>query len=449
MRAGRIIQVVTGAVLAVAGAGVLLAAVVLAWFHVVERDSDGWYSTRPEAFVSTGAARAIVSGDVDLGGDPGPFGGSLATVRLRADREVFLGIAPAVDVARYLDGVAHDVVVDGAYEPGALDLRPVAGTRPVRPPALEPFWVATGTGALTWDVEPGEWTVVVMRPDGGTGVVADVAADVRIGWLPWLAGGLALVGVAVLATGVWAVTAGVRARDDRPAGPYPVRVAARLDEPLSRWRWLVKWFLAIPHLIVLALLWSALAVTSVLAFFAILVTGRYPRPLFDFAVGVLRWTWRVGYYAFSAIGTDRYPPFSLAPDASYPADLDVVYPHRLSRALVLVKSWLLALPQLLVVGVLAGGIGVHASGVIGVLVLAAGFVLLVSGSYPVALFDVVVGCNRWSYRVAAYVLLLTDEYPPFRFDAGGAEPSAPPSGPAPVPPPTEWERDRELTGAGR
>src|SRR5579884_2831308 len=90
---------------------------------------------------------------------------------------------------------------------------------------------------------------------------------------------------------------------------YPARLEARLDEPLSRWLWLVKWLLALPHYVVLAFLF----------------TGRYPRGIFDFNVGVLRWTWRVAYYTYSALGTDRYPPFSLGEESDYPATLTVEY----------------------------------------------------------------------------------------------------------------------------
>jgi hypothetical protein len=81
---------------------------------------------------------------------------------------------------------------------------------------------------------------------------------------------------------------------------------------LNRWLPLVKWFLAIPHYIVLAFLGLAAFVCVVIAWFAILFTGRYPRGLFDFVVGVGRWALRVAAYAF-LLTTDRYPPFSLSP----------------------------------------------------------------------------------------------------------------------------------------
>lgn len=211
---------------------------------------------------------------------------------------------------------------------------------------------------------------------------------------------------------------------------YPVALRGDLDEPLSRWLWLVKWLLAIPHYIVLLALWVAVTVLTVVAGFAILFTGRYPRKIFDFNVGVLRWSWRVQYYTYAALGTDKYPPFTLG-TADYPADLNIDYPERLSRGLVLVKWWLLAIPHYLVVAALVGGGatigGNHGNNMaiplLGVLVIIAAVALLFTGRYPGRLFDFVMGVNRWLYRVIAYAALMRDEYPPFRLDQGPREPA--------------------------
>jgi hypothetical protein len=160
---------------------------------------------------------------------------------------------------------------------------------------------------------------------------------------------------------------------------------------------------------------------------------------------VLRWTWRVGFYSYSALGTDRYPPFSLGAEEGYPARFDVEYPERLSRGLVLVKWWLLAIPHYVVVAIFTGGWGWERwgdnggwggqGGLIAFLALVAGVVLLFRERYPRGIFELVMGLDRWAARVAAYALLMRDEYPPFRLDQGGHEPQAPvTAGTSAVPP---------------
>jgi hypothetical protein len=205
--------------------------------------------------------------------------------------------------------------------------------------------------------------------------------------------------------------------------PYPVNIRGELTIPPARGWWLLKWLLGIPHYICLIGLWIAFAVVWIISFFAILFTGKYPKGLFDYNVGVLRWTWRVGFYSYQALGTDKYPPFSLQPDPGYPADLEIPYPEKLSRGLVLVKWWLLAIPHYIIVSFFAGGwgwkigdckFGGDGTGLIFILAIFVGIVLLFTDKYPRSLFKLIIGLNRWVIRVGAYAALMTDEYPPFR-----------------------------------
>jgi hypothetical protein len=210
----------------------------------------------------------------------------------------------------------------------------------------------------------------------------------------------------------------------------PVRLEGELQPGLSRGLWLVKWLLLIPHLIVLGVLWTAFVVLTVVAFAGQLRGGRYPRWIFEFNLGVLRWTWRVNFYGYGALGTDRYPPFTLGAAPDYPARLEIEYPEDQPTGQKLLTAWLAGIPQYLIAAVLGGGAGVawaaeHSifTGLIGVLVLVAAISLAVSGEYPRGIFDYVIGFNRWVIRVVAYGALMTTAYPPFALDKGEREPT--------------------------
>ena len=440
--AGRIVLLVLGSLATLFALALLSAAGGLFWVET-QKDSDDYLRSGTYNFATP--SFALESDDLDIGND-GPDWlfeeGRLATIRIEGTSTrtspIFIGIAPRIEVDSYLRGVGHALVRDVDFDPFDYSVRPLPGGPPAGPPGEQPIWVASDSGhdaAVTWDVAEGNWVAVVMNEDGSRIVAADLRFGARVGWLVWLAVGVLIAGLLVLAAGAVMLffgarggpateTAGLPATISEPVGDYPVQLEGELDPQVSRGLWLVKWLLAIPHYIVLAFLWLAFAVLTIVAFFAILFTRRYPRSIFDFNLGVLRWTWRVGFYSYSALGTDRYPPFSLGPEPDYPARLDVPYPGELSRGLVLIKWWLLAIPHYLVLMFLVGGgFGwdwgwgwgwIGWVGLNGLLVLFAGIFLLFTGRFHRDIFELMVGINRWVFRVIAYASLMRDEYPPFR-----------------------------------
>ncbi len=456
---GSIVLIVVGAILAVIALAPLLGGGFLLWANGTQRDDDGYFTTSTERFETT--TPAITSERIDLGSDrsrPGgvSFGDTTVRVQVRptGEQPAFVGIARQADVDRYLSGVAHAELRDVRVRPFAAQYRYADGTSSASPPGSQSIWVASTEGSglqsIDWKLESGRWALVVMNADGSSGVSVDASAGAKAPWVFGVGLGLALGGLALAIVGSALLVVGIvtLARGSEldltvsgPSGAAPIRLGGELTQPLSRWLWLVKWFLLIPHIIVLLALWLAFALVTFVAFFAILFTGQYPRSLFEFNAGVIRWTWRVTYYGYNALGTDEYPPFSLGHHPDYPATFEIDRPEHLSRGLVLVKWWLLAIPHYLVLGFLTGGVfaatrwtwgsaSVPFGGLIGLLAVFAGLALLFTGEYPRGIHDFVMGMNRWVYRVVPYVALMRDEYPPFRLDQGPTEPAPP----APAPP---------------
>ena len=188
---------------------------------------------------------------------------------------------------------------------------------------------------------------------------------------------------------------------------YPLEIRGELSFPPNRGLWLVKWLLAIPHWIILFFLGIGSFVVWFIAWWAVLFTARYPRWMFSYITGVMRWQWRVSFYA-GVLGTDRYPPFGFASDDDYPADLYVKYPERLSRVKVIFKWWLLAIPHYIIV-YFFGGLAFAVS-------IITGIILLFTGKFRDDLFGVQMAINRWKWRVNGYTSFLYDDYPPFEFD---------------------------------
>jgi hypothetical protein len=436
MSAGKIVLLVFGAIILLLALALMAGGGALVWLDKGHSDSEGFITTNTIHLERGSYAIITKPADIDL--ESGWWLGDrhhIATIKVKGSSEdpqkqIFIGIADEADVQAYLSGVGYDEIRDFRVHPFRVEYTNHPGNSAPAAPTSQTFWVVSehgpGTQTLEWQLETGNWVLVLMNADGSAGVNVSGSIGVKAPWVFWVGIGLLLGGIVLLIIGVGLILLATRRQritsatgagpggaaisDKKPPGPFSFK--GELTEPLSQWLWLVKWLLIIPHLIVLSFLWVAAVIVWLISLFAILFTAKYPRSFFEFNVGVLRWTWRVGFYSYQALGTDKYPPFRLY-GGDYPADLEVEYPAMLTPWLALVKWWLLAIPHYIIIALFVGT-GGRWPGLVWVLVLFSAIALLFTGKYPRGLFDFIMGINRWIYRVAVYSLLMTDRYPPFR-----------------------------------
>ncbi len=425
------VAIVIGALISLFAFAALVAGGAGLWADSTQRDADGWLSSPWHRFDTP--TRALTAEGLRLGdvrGGPEDRIPDLGRVRVRArsvnGRPVFVAIAPEARVDAYLRDVAH-TEVDGLHAQGfGGTVRP--GTTVPAPPATATGWAASasgpGTQTATWDPGSGRWSIVVMNADAAAGIHAQIQVGARAPWLLGVSLGLLGGGLLLAAAAAALIVVGARTPPSTAPPPAPaaapvefVKVTARLDEPLSRWLWLVKGVLLIPHLLVLALLWPAFVVLDARG------DGRHRhhRPLSAGAVrlqrrrgalvvagGLLRLL-GAGHRPLSAVHArarrlsrgagDRLPGAVVTlegrPQAVAAGDPPLPRTRRADRRVEPV---------------------VERPGLLGVLVAIAAVLLLVRGRYSREIFALVVGINRWALRVVAYAALLRDEYPPFRLD---------------------------------
>jgi hypothetical protein len=223
-RPAQVALVVSGAIAGLAAVG-LLAIGGVALLGDSQKDADGYVSTDSHRFAAGAHAVASESLDVDLDGarwvmDLEDLGEVRLKVAPRTDEPVFVGIAPAGQVSEYLRGVAHTSVTDVDYWPFETSEAERAGDRRPSPPGEESIWTASAQGAgpqtLEWDVEDGDWSVVIMNADGSPGVDAGVSAGAKIPFLLEIGWSAIGTGAVFLMAAAGLLVLGIRPPRNRP-----------------------------------------------------------------------------------------------------------------------------------------------------------------------------------------------------------------------------------------
>jgi hypothetical protein len=229
MSAGKVIMAIIGAILGLVAAALVTAGAVLLWAHATQRTSDGFYTARTVSLSTD--TYALITGPIDLvAARPTEWfpSSQLATLRFEAESEVspvFIGIGPEDEVAAYLDGVGLAEVLRTSPFTEEVAYRTVEGDAPSAPPGEQDFWVESAEGegpqAVTWDLESGEWTGVIMNGDGSAGVSADFNAGAQVGILLPIAIGMVVGGIVLGVLAIVMLVLAIRQPRTTVAAPPP------------------------------------------------------------------------------------------------------------------------------------------------------------------------------------------------------------------------------------
>ena len=230
MSAGRVALIVLGSIGALLGLALLVGGGFLLWADRTQRE-DGYLTTPTERFATSTYALTRTRLEVDADGPDWLWNDNwFGKIRVRGEsapggKLLFIGIGPEAAVARYLGSVAHATVEDIEVDPFRVQYRPIAGGPPQGPPTAQHFWAASASGVgqqtVTWKVREGDWSVVLMNADGSRPLVADIDLGAKLAFLLWLAIGLLLGGVLVLAGSTALIVLAARRRQAAPMPPAP------------------------------------------------------------------------------------------------------------------------------------------------------------------------------------------------------------------------------------
>ena len=222
-RGARIVLLVSAALASVAAVGALGLGALALWGES-EKDERGYLSTNSQSFAAGTHAIATESLDMDLDGaeelvDSTSLGDVRLDVESQSGKPLFVGIARTDQVSSYLSDVSHTILTDVDFDPFEAFYSRQAGERSPAAPAGERIWAASAQGAgsqtLTWEVEDGDWSIVVMNADGSPGVQADISAGAKLPYLTEIGWSALGGGAILLLTAATLVVFAVRPPRDR------------------------------------------------------------------------------------------------------------------------------------------------------------------------------------------------------------------------------------------